>query len=456
MLGWLMPVALGFSLLAAAEESRVEGQPGSALVMQVAIDGPIGPATSDYVVRSLNRAAERQAALVILRIDTPGGLDIAMRDIIKHILASPVPVAGYVAPGGARAASAGTYILYASHFAAMAPATHLGAATPVQIGFPGIPNEDREPSQEQPKNQRTSGQSAMERKMVNDAVAYIRGLAKLRGRNAEWAETAVRQAASIPAEQALALKVIDILAANTDELLKKLDGRTVDLLGLPTLLSLAGARTESLEPDWRSRLLSVIASPNVAYILLLIGIYGLIMELYHPGAVAPGTIGGICLLLALYAFQALPVNYAGFGLILFGVVLMIAEAFAPSFGILGIGGASAFAIGSVMLLDADVPGMAVHPALIAAFTLGSAGFFIILTGMVIRARRRPVVSGREALIGSRGTVIADFQGNGRVRVCGEVWLARSALALRAGQPIVVQNIDGLTLVVTPTDEGDPP
>jgi membrane-bound serine protease (ClpP class) len=448
--------ALGFALFVLPlivglppPEARAEAANARAVVVQLEVDGPIGPATSDYVVRSLDKASAQNAALAIIRMDTPGGLDTAMRDIIKKIIASPVPVATYVAPGGARAASAGTYILYASHVAAMAPATNLGAATPVQIAAP--PGGGG--GQDAPKD-KTDGQKPLDdlsRKMVNDAVAYLKGLAKMHGRNADWAEKAVREAASLPAEEALALRVIDVIAADPADLLHKLDGREINLAGQQVKLALAGARIEVLEPDWRNRLLAVITNPNIAYILMLIGIYGLILEFYHPGAVAPGTVGAICLLLALYAFQVLPVNYAGLSLIILGVGLMIAEAFASSFGVLGLGGVAAFVIGSVILMDTDVPGFGLNPALIAAFALGSAAFLVLALGMVMKSRHRPVVSGREEMIGGIGTALEDFARSGTIHIHGEIWSARTDAPLRKGQAALVKDIEGLTLRVTPAE-----
>jgi len=317
-----------------------------AILLQV--QGSISPATSDYVVRGLEHAAEQGAALAILRLDTPGGLDSAMREIIQAILGAPAPVVTFVAPSGARAASAGTYILYASHVAAMAPGTNLGAATPVELGG-STPLPQRPVSPGTPEQARQGETDALGAKRVNDAVAFIRSLAQLRGRNADWAEQAVREAASLPAQDALALGVIDLVAADTQELLAKLHGRTVQVLGRSRVLDTEDIVVVPREPDWRNRLLAVITDPNVAYLLLILGVYGLIFEFISPGFILPGVVGAIALLLGLYALHILPINYAGLGLMLLGLAFMVAEAFAPSFGVLGIGGAIAFIVGSLLL-----------------------------------------------------------------------------------------------------------
>ncbi|HEY9051695.1 MAG TPA: nodulation protein NfeD, partial [Gammaproteobacteria bacterium] len=406
--------------------------------------------------RALEAANKQQAELIVIVMDTPGGLDTAMRSIIKNITNSTVPVAVYVAPTGARAASAGTYILYASHIAAMAPGTNLGAATPVRIGGISPPDKSEQDKNKQEGEKTTPAEKsgAMERKAINDAVAYIRGLAQLRGRNQEWAEKAVREAASLPANDALKQNVIDIIATDIADLLKQIDGREVLVLGQKRVLKTAGLTLNEINPDWRSRFLSVITNPNVAYILMLVGIYGLIFEFSNPGAIAPGTIGAICLLLAMYSFQLLPINYAGMALILLGVALMVGEAFQPSFGVLGIGGVVSFVFGSIILMDTEAPGFGIDLSVIATFAITSVILFVFVVGMAMKARRRPVVSGMEELLGDEAVVIDDFEHKGRVRIHSESWNALCDKPLRKGQHVKVTGIEGLTLQVEPLESSE--
>lgn len=441
------------SLLAYATTAPQPSPPVQAQVLSVRVDGVIGPATADLVHRALRRASADGAALLVIELDTPGGLDTSMRAIIKDILAATVPVATFVHPEGARAASAGTYILYASHIAAMAPATNLGAATPVAIGMGdagGRPAREPAGPDGADRPRAPAGGEAMSAKAVNDAAAYIRGLAQLRGRDADFAERAVREAASLSAEEALAAGVIDIVAADLPALLRQLDGHTVELVsGERLTLALADARIERLEPDLRNRILAALANPQLALILMMIGIYGLFFEFTSPGFGVPGVAGAICLLIALYAFQLLPVNWAGVALIAIGAALMLAEAFAPSFGVLGIGGIIAFIVGGLFLVDGEVPGFGLPLSFIVGLALASAALIIAIGAFAVKSRQRRVVSGREELIGARGVIGAPIgDGDHWIHIHGENWRARSKEALCSGEAVTVTAIDGLILQVS--------
>jgi len=423
-------------------------------VALLTINGAIGPAIADYIHRGIEQAGKQGAQLVVVQMDTPGGLDTSMRAIIKDILASSVPVAAFVAPGGARAASAGTYILYASHIAAMAPATNLGAATPVAIGAPGGGAQDEDGKADGKAGKTGKGEtggtsSTMTRKQVNDASAYIRSLAQMRDRNAEWAERAVREAVSLSASEALKMKVIDLVAEDVPDLLRRLDGRKLKMSDAERVLRTAGVVATPVEPDWRTRFLSVVTDPSIAYVLILLGIYALVFEFSNPGLVFPGVVGAICVLVALYAFHLLPVNYAGLALMLVGIAFMVGELFFPAYGSLGIGGAIAFVIGSVILIDTDVPGFGVPFSLVLGLAAGSAAFLFLVVGMALKTHKRPVVSGREELLGSSGEALEDFEQEGWARIHGETWRIRSAAPLKAGQRVRVVAMHGLLLEVVP-------
>lgn len=462
-------------------------------VALLTIKGPIGPAVSDYVRRGLEKAREQGAVAVILQMDTPGGLDTSMREIIQDILGSPVPVIGYVGPSGARAASAGTYILYASHVAAMAPATNLGAATPVAIGggSPFKPSKDEkdkegeetegdETENKNSKDSKTSedepdaedkdedtaesekaddetdeakGHPGLPEKAINDAIAYIRSLAQKRGRNEDWAVKAVSEAASLSAEDALEQNVIDLIADDPEDLLAKADGRTVDVAGDERELEVASLEIVEIEPDWRSKLLGVITNPTVAYMLLFtIGVPALLIEFYTGTAIA-GVVGAICIILGLYGLHVLPIDYAGLGLIVLGLALLVAETLVPSFGVLGMGGMVAFVAGSIMLIDTDVPGFGISPYAIGAIAAVGGGLMLVTVTMLVRIRAQPIVSGAEQMLGSPGSVVSWSGDGGEVRTHGEIWRARAAAALEPGARVRVTSIDGLTLMVEPETNG---
>ena len=426
---------------------------GTDTVVQVEIKDAIGPATKEHFLTALEHAEETGAELLVLVLDTPGGLDVAMRDMIQGILASRIPVATFVAPSGARAASAGTFILYASHIAAMAPGTNVGAATPVPIGG-SPPADENDPAARDGNKQKAEaprGGNGSDRKAVNDAIAYIRSLADLRGRDSEFAEAAVREAASLPAQKALERGVIDLIATDVPELLEALDGRELRLGREARRLKTKGAVVERIEMNWRTSLLAVLTNPLVAYGLLIIGLYGLMFEGYNPGAVLPGVIGAICLLLGLYALQVLSVNFAGLALVVLGVAMMIAEFFVPTHAVLGLGGLVAFVIGSVILMDTDTPGFEASRGLIGGIATFAGIAMLATMWMAMRARRRPVVTGAEQLVGDLAEAVSDFSGEGQVRIYGEQWNAISRVPVTRGQRLRIDRVDGLTLHVSPKE-----
>lgn len=480
---WLLLLPLWLSSAGALAAANV-------WVLEVA--GAISPATSDFIVQNLREAQENDAELVVIQLDTPGGLAKSMRTIIKEILASEIPVATWVAPAGSRAASAGTYILYASHIAAMAPATNLGAATPVAIGNnisesvavsdetasdkteleqsdADAVGEGKSSSDDSAENELQSKKSddkkesesdkAGMKKMMNDALAYIRSLAQLRGRNVEWGESAVTEADSLSAEEALAKGVIDFIAGDISALLDQVEGHSIrwDSSGTERVINLSGQNVKRVVPDWRHEFLSFITDPSIAYILLMLGVWGLILEFYSPGIGIAGVTGVICLLIGMFGMQSLPINYAGVALLVVGIALMVTEAFVPSFGVFGVGGATAFVVGSVILLDTDLPGYQISISLIIAVALVSALVFIGGAMLALKAHRRPSVTGAESMLDTIVQVVDRFDdtGLGRVKVLGEIWKAQIDDLLQdapnPGDRLKITAIDGLILQVTRID-----
>ena len=415
-------------------------------VFVIDVKGAIGIATQRQLSRALEQAKREQAEALVLRLDTPGGLVSATRDVIQEMIAAPVPIIVYVAPSGARAASAGTFITYASHIAAMAPGTNLGAATPISMGgLPGMPGQQKD------KDGEKSSKSTAEQKAINDIVAMLRSLAQLRGRNIEFAEKAVRDAETMTAEEAVKANVVEILATDMNALLAAIDGRTVKVGDAERRLATIGATTTVIEPDWRTRLLAVISDPNVAFILLLIGFYGVVLEFWNPGTLIPGTIGAICIILALTALSALPVHYGALGLLILGMVLMVAEAFTPGIGILVAGGLIAFVVGAIFLFEGsgwDIEVSLSWPVIVGT-TLTTAAIIFGVVAAAAKAYKRPALTGSEEMIGSRGEVVEWTGTSGRVHIHGETWSARAERPFQTKEKVRVVGRDGLTLIVEP-------
>jgi len=426
--------ALGLLLAALASlplcSSPALASADSSLVLRVRVQDAIGPASRNFIVRAVDDAESRRAACLVLELDTPGGLDESMRDIVKRILGAAVPVVVYVAPSGSRAASAGFFILQAAHVAAMAPGTNTGAAHPVQMGG-GEMDE------------------TMAGKVENDAASFVHALAQRRGRNVEWAESAVRESASIAASDALEKRVIDCVAGSLDDLLVQLDGRQVELISGPHTLHTVNARVESHSMNWRDRVLSTIANPNVAYLLLMLGTMGLAMELWNPGAIFPGVVGAIALLLAFFALQVLPVNQAGLLLLVVGVILLLLEIKVTSYGALTIGGVASLTLGSILLFDSPGALSRLSWSIIVPVVVCTTLFFLFVVGAGLRAQRRRPVTGPEGMVGERGRADTALTPAGRVAVHGEYWWARAADApVAAGEAVVVTAIEeGRRLVV---------
>jgi membrane-bound serine protease (ClpP class) len=439
------------ALVALALLRAVEAAP---LVVTAELRGGIGPASAAYFARVIDSARASNAQLVVVTLDTPGGLDHSMREMIQALLGSPVPIAIFVSPSGARAASAGTYLLYASHVAAMAPGTNLGAATPVAIGFGG----GSEPEKTKPGD-KTDGEapkapkSTMESKAIHDAAAYLRSLAQMRGRNADWTEKAVRQAESLSADEALKLSVIDVVATDVADLVKKVDGRAIKFGDGTTTLALSGATITSIAPNWKEQILGTISDPNIALLLMMAGVYGLLFEFMSPGTAVPGVVGSIALLLGLYGLALLPVNYVAVALLLLGLGMMVAEAFLPTFGVIGVGGIVAFVAGLLFLIDAEIPGFTVSWGLVVPIALANALALVAIGAFALRSRRRPPVAGSEAMVGTPVEALEDFEREGWVRAFGERWRAQTSAPLKRGAHARIAAIEGLTLIVRPEDNG---
>ncbi len=414
-------------------------------VMLLKVNSAIGPATADYIGKGIQQAQEEKMQAIVLELDTPGGLDLSMRDIIQSITNSSVPVICYVSPTGAHATSAGTFILLASHVAAMAPGTNVGAATPVNLLAYDTPGKSE---------QKGTQPSAMDIKVLNTAKAYIRSLAKLHGRNADWAETAVTKGASIDAYQALELKVIDTVSPSLILLLNTLHHQEVKVKNTTVRLNTLNANIHERKPDWVNDLLATITNPSIAYLLFMAGIYGILLELYHPGATLPGVVGGICILLAAYAFQMLPINYAGLALMLLGIIFLIAELITTTYGVLGIGGLIAFVFGSIMLFnDTMAPAMFVPYSIIGTITLFTGSFVLVILGLAVQSARRPSEQGSHKVLGQVAQVrLVSANNKLSLLIHGEYWTATCDQPLEKGSWVKVDKVIGNTLIVKPSNK----
>jgi len=410
-----------------SDPSKTAPAPAAKKVYLIKIDAPITPVVAEYIIKSIDKASDRKAEALIIQLNTPGGLLESTTDIVMRMIASEVPIVVYVAPSGGRAASAGVFITMAANLAVMAPTTHIGAASPIQLE--GKMDE------------------TMQRKAMNDTAAWARGIAEKRGRNAGWAEDAVRKAVSATETEALKLKVIDFIAPDVKALVREIDGRTVDVVMGKKTIHTADAVVEELPMGFRYKLLGIISNPNIAYILMILGFYGLYFELSNPGAIFPGVAGAICLILAFYALQTLPINYAGLMLIILGIALFIAEAFITSHGVLGIGGTIAMLLGSVMLIDSSSPALQISWAVIIPAVALSALLFIITVSVAVKVYREKADTGKEGLIGMQALAKTDILADGQVFMRGEYWSAWSDEPISKGDKVTIISVEGLKLKV---------
>jgi membrane-bound serine protease (ClpP class) len=421
----LIPLLLlGLSLLFPVSGKAGEG----AFVSVVRIEGIISASTSEFMISAIHQAQREGAEALVIELDTPGGLDISMREILKEMLGSPTPIVVYVSPSGARAASAGVFITIAAHVAAMAPGTNIGAAHPVSMGGEKMDKE-------------------MTKKVVNDAAAYLRSISEQRGRNAKWAEEAVRRSVSATEKEALNLRIIDLVSPSLEDLLSKIDGRTVKTPKGTVTLHTKGVEIKRLEMSFRDKVLKVISDPTIAYIFLILGFYGLFFELSNPGSILPGIVGGIFLILAFFAFQSLPVNYAGLLLILFAMILFLAEVKVMSHGLLTTGGIISMILGSLMLVDSPIPSLRISRTVILAAVLVTTGFFVFVVTKGLHIQMKKPTTGREGLVGEVGVVRARIDPEGQIAVRGEIWTAFCDEAVEAGEKVRVLEVVGLKVKV---------